>query len=128
MNYLNFLKQHKQPIKNTKFLHKNLLYGKYGLYVLENGQLTLNQLEALKKKLSVLFKSTKYWSYLPQAKPKTSKTAGSRMGSGKGEIHAYVFNVLKGSVLLEWNLSLKLPDLRFFRLLPIKVCILKKSL
>lgn len=60
MNYLNFLKQHKQPIKNTKFLHKNLLYGKYGLYVLENGQLTLNQLEALKKKLSVLFKSTKY--------------------------------------------------------------------
>ena len=128
MNDLKYRKKQKKSIKGTKFYKTALTYGTYGLYILENGQLTLNQLEAIRKKLSIVFKNSKYWSVLPEPFPKTSKTIGSRMGSGKGEVYTYVYNLLKGTVILEWNQKQEFSQLLFFRLLPVKLCIIKKSL
>jgi ribosomal protein L16/L10AE len=60
MNDLKYRKKQKKSIKGTKFYKTALTYGTYGLYILENGQLTLNQLEAIRKKLSIVFKNSKY--------------------------------------------------------------------
>jgi len=125
---LTYSKFQKKPIKGTKVLSKSLRRGKFGLYILESGELTLNQLDFLKKKLSMLFKTSKYWSLLPVAVPKTSKILGARMGSGKGETYAYIYKIVKGCVLLEWNKPLSVLDLTIFRSLPIKVCVIKRSL
>jgi ribosomal protein L16/L10AE len=77
----------------------------------------------------LVFSKSKYWSALPQKFAKTSKTVGARMGSGKGLVFAYVYKIIKGSIILEWTGSYIAPqELTFFSLLPVKFKIIKKSL
>ncbi len=129
MDYLKYQKTQKQPIKGTNYTQNKLLFGNYGLQICENGELTINQLLALKKNLALVFSKSKYWSALPQKFAKTSKTVGARMGSGKGLVFAYVYKIIKGSIILEWTSSYIAPqELTFFSLLPVKFKIIKKSL
>jgi len=101
MNYLKYQKQQKKPIKGTNYKSQKLVFGTYGLQLCENGEITFNQLTALKKQISVMFQQIKYWTYLPAKSPKTTKSLGARMGSGKGLIFSYIYKITKGSVILE---------------------------
>lgn len=128
MNYLKYQKQQKKPIKGTNYKQK-LFFGMYGLQLCENTEITFNQLNALKKHISVIFQKIKYWTYLPCKSPKTTKSLGARMGSGKGVIFSYIYKINKGSIILEWSgFSLNKQQLACFALLPVKVLVIKKSL
>jgi ribosomal protein L16/L10AE len=60
MDYLKYQKTQKQPIKGTNYTQNKLLFGNYGLQICENGELTINQLLALKKNLTLVFSKSKY--------------------------------------------------------------------
>lgn len=129
MNYLKYQKEQKKPIKGTKYRKQKLFFGSYGLQLCENGEVTFNQLTALKKRLNMIFQKVKYWTYLPAKSPKTTKSLGARMGSGKGLVFSYIYKIKKGSIILEWNgLPLNKQQLDVFSILPLKVVVIKKSL
>ena len=110
-----------QNLKYEKY-HKNLTisYNKmetkvfnfhqtyqYGLICLENSRLSVSQMEACFKVISKLAKKGKRVNadliksnFFPNY-PVTCKSAGIRMGKGKGNVNFWVFPVKKGRLLFE---------------------------
>ena len=80
----------------------NLVFGEYGLKVLENGWIKNNQVEAARVVLArQLHKGGKLWIRLFTDKPITKKPAEVRMGKGKGETASWVCVVKRGRILFE---------------------------
>jgi large subunit ribosomal protein L16 len=77
-------------------------YGDYGLKSLGRGWVTARQIESARKAISHQTKrSGKMWIRIFPDKPVTKKAAGSRMGSGKGDIEEYVVPIRPGRMLFE---------------------------
>lgn len=77
-------------------------FGEYGLKSLGRGWLTSRQIEAARKAITHHTKRTgKLWIRVFPDKPITKKAAGSRMGSGKGDIEEYVAVIKPGRILFE---------------------------
>ncbi len=77
-------------------------FGEYGLKVQDSAWITSAQLEAARRTITHHTKrGGKLWLRVFPHKPLTSKAAGSKMGSGKGDISHYTSVVLSGSVLFE---------------------------
>ncbi|MBP9702773.1 50S ribosomal protein L16 [Candidatus Woesebacteria bacterium] len=77
-------------------------FGDFGLKVLENSWITSAQLEAARRTITHHTKrGGKLWLRVFPHKPLTGKAAGSKMGSGKGDISHYTSVVLAGTVLFE---------------------------
>jgi len=77
-------------------------FGDYGLKALERAWVTARQIEAARKTISHETKRLgKLWIRVFPSKPITKKAAGSKMGSGKGDIDQYVAIVKPGFVLFE---------------------------
>ena len=77
-------------------------FGEYGLKSLDCGWMTANQIEAARRAISRnIRKGGKLWVRVFPDKPITSRPAGQRMGSGKGEIEGYVAVVKPGRILFE---------------------------
>ena len=79
-----------------------LVFGEYGLKVLENGLIRGNHMEA--SRLVVARKSHgagKLWINVFPRKPVTKKPAETRMGKGKGDLSHWVCPVQRGKVILE---------------------------
>jgi large subunit ribosomal protein L16 len=121
---LKFEKYHKKlTISSGKIETKVFNFHKtyqFGLVCLENTRLSVSQMEACFKIISKLAKKGKrvgadliksnfYPSY-----PVTSKSAGIRMGKGKGNVNFWVFPVKKGRLLFETKNIL--PRLAYFGL------------
>src|SRR3972149_8750132 len=79
-----------------------IAFGQYAIKALAAGWLTSRQTEAARKKIAGTTKrSGKMWIRIFPDKPITQKAAGSKMGSGKGDIEGYVAVVKPGRILFE---------------------------
>lgn len=79
-----------------------LVFGEFGLKVLENGWIKNNQIEACRVVLArQLHKGGKLWIRLFPDKAITKKPAEVRMGKGKGDIDHWVCVVKRGRILFE---------------------------
>jgi large subunit ribosomal protein L16 len=77
-------------------------FGEFGLQATTNGWFSAKQIEAARKTITHSTKRMgKLWVRIFPDKPITKKAAGAKMGSGKGEIEAYVAVVKSGKVLFE---------------------------
>ncbi|KKU56907.1 50S ribosomal protein L16 [Candidatus Amesbacteria bacterium RIFCSPLOWO2_02_FULL_48_11] len=77
-------------------------FGEYGLKALGRGWLSARQIEAARKAISRhAHRGGKVWIRVFPDKPITKKALGTRMGSGKGDIHEYVSVVTPGRILFE---------------------------
>ncbi|MDO8481988.1 MAG: 50S ribosomal protein L16 [bacterium] len=79
-----------------------LAFGSYGLKSLSQARLTSNQLEAARRSLTrAAGKSAKIWIRIFPDRPRTQKAAEVGMGSGKGDVAGYVFDVRPGRIIFE---------------------------
>lgn len=77
-------------------------FGEFGLKSLGRGWMSANQIEAARRAIAHTTKrGGKVWVRVFPDKPITSKGAGVRMGSGKGEISEYVAVIKPGRILFE---------------------------
>lgn len=79
-----------------------LSYGDFGLKSLGRGWLTARQIEAARRAITHHTKRAgKVWIRVFPDKPITAKSAGAKMGTGKGDIEGYVAVVTPGRILFE---------------------------
>lgn len=79
-----------------------LSFGEYGLKSLDRGWMTSNQIEAARRAIThTLKRGGKVWIRVFPDKPYSSRPAGQRMGSGKGEVEGYVAVIKPGRILFE---------------------------
>ncbi len=77
-------------------------FGAFGLKALTQARVTSNQLEAARRALTRAGgKSAKIWTRIFPDRPFTQKAAEVGMGSGKGDVAGYVFDVRPGRVIFE---------------------------
>lgn len=77
-------------------------FGEFGLKTLGRGWLAEKQIEAARRTIAGTTKrSGKVWIRVFPDKPVTSKPAGVRMGSGKGEVSHYVAVIKPGRIIFE---------------------------
>src|SRR4030042_5073022 len=97
-----FRKEFRGSMSGQSLRGSDVSYGEYGLKSLGRGWVTARQIEAARKAISHQTKrSGKMWIRIFPDKPVTKKAAGSRMGSGKGDIEEYVVPVRPGRILFE---------------------------
>lgn len=77
-------------------------FGSHGLKAMTPARLTSNQIESARKVISrSLGKTGKMWIRVFPDRPRTQKAAEVPMGSGKGDLKDYVFEVRPGRILFE---------------------------
>src|SRR3989338_2885365 len=77
-------------------------FGAFGLKAMTQARVTSNQIEAARRALTrSAGKSAKVWIRIFPDRPITKKPAEVRMGSGKGDVAGYVFDVRPGRVIFE---------------------------
>lgn len=77
-------------------------FGEYGLKAMQRGWLSSRQIESARKAISRhAQRGGKVWIMVFPDKPITKKAPGTRMGSGKGDIHEFVAVVRPGKILFE---------------------------
>jgi large subunit ribosomal protein L16 len=77
-------------------------FGSFGLKAMTQARVTSNQIEAARRALSrASGKGAKIWTRIFPDRPRTQKAAEVRMGSGKGDVQGYVFDVRPGRVIFE---------------------------
>ncbi|MDO8514290.1 MAG: 50S ribosomal protein L16 [bacterium] len=77
-------------------------FGSYGIKALSQARVTSNQLEAARRALTRAGgKSAKIWTRIFPDRPFTQKAAEVGMGSGKGDVAGFVFDVRPGRVIFE---------------------------
>jgi large subunit ribosomal protein L16 len=97
-----YQKQFRGKMKGISLSGSSLAFGSFGLKSLGRGWLTAAQIEAARKTLAHFTKRAgKIWIRIFPQKPVTSKSLGSGMGSGKGDIEKYVAVITPGRILFE---------------------------
>lgn len=77
-------------------------FGDFGIQAVEGAWVSARQIESARKTITHHTKRVgKMWIRIFPDKPVTKKGAGSKMGSGKGEIDQYVAVVKPGKVMFE---------------------------
>lgn len=80
----------------------SLSFGEFGLKSLGRGWLSAQQLEAGRRAIThSLKRGGRVWLRVFPDKPVTSRPAGQRMGSGKGDIDRYVAVIIPGKIIYE---------------------------
>ncbi len=77
-------------------------FGDFGLKVIENSWITSAEIESARRTITHHTKrGGKLWLRIFPHKPLTHKAAGSKMGSGKGDIDKYTAVVKRGTIVFE---------------------------
>jgi len=77
-------------------------FGDFGLKVTESAWITAAELEAARRTITHHTKrGGKLWLRVFPHKPLTHKTAGAKMGSGKGDVEKHTAVVKRGTVVFE---------------------------
>jgi len=77
-------------------------FGSHGLKAMTTHRISANQIESARKVISrSLGKTGKMWIRIFPDMPRTAKAAEVGMGSGKGDLKDYVFEVHPGRILFE---------------------------
>jgi len=109
-----------------------LAFGSYGLKAITQARLSSNQLEAARRSLTrAAGKSAKIWIRVFPDRPRTQKAAEVGMGSGKGDVAGYVFDVRPGRIIFEVDGATAATAREALRKagtkLPVKVRIIERS-
>ena len=81
---------------------QTLVFGEFGIKTLEAAWITAAQIEAARRAIAhITRRGGKIWIRIFPDKPVTQKSAGVRMGGGKGDIAGYVAVVKSGRMLFE---------------------------
>lgn len=97
-----YRKQFRGRMKGKAGSGTNVSFGEYGLKSLGVGWVTAAQLEAARRAIAhETRRGGKIWIRVFPDKPVTGKSAGVRMGGGKGDIARYVTVVRPGNILFE---------------------------
>ena len=95
-------KTHRGRTKGTAKGGTEVSFGEYGIQALEPGWITARQIEAARIAMTRRTRrGGKVWINIFPDKPITQKPAETRMGSGKGNVEAWVAVVRPGRVLFE---------------------------
>jgi len=80
----------------------SVAFGDFGLKVTESAWITSAEIEAARRTITHHTKrGGKLWLRIFPHKPLTHKTAGAKMGSGKGDIDKYTAVVKRGTIVFE---------------------------
>jgi large subunit ribosomal protein L16 len=97
-----YRKAQKGRIKGKVKKGSRVVFGEFGLKVLQRGFITDRQIEASRVALTrFVRRSGKIWIRIFPDKPITAKPAETRMGKGKGALDHWVAVVKPGRVLFE---------------------------
>lgn len=127
-----YRKQFRGQMGGTAIRGSQLEFGEFGLKSLSRGWMSARQIEAARKAISRhAQRGGKVWIRIFPDKPITKKALGTRMGSGKGDIHEYVAVVTPGRIVFEIaGVSLETAKLAFERAsakLPFKFKVVSKE-
>jgi large subunit ribosomal protein L16 len=119
-------------MKGTSTRGAEVSFGQFGLKAMTHGWISAKQIEAARKAITHMTqRGGKVWIRIFPDKPITKKALGTRMGSGKGDIHEYVCPVLPGKIMFEIAGVTEVTAKRAFELasakLPIKVRFIAKT-
>jgi large subunit ribosomal protein L16 len=79
-----------------------LAFGEYGLKAIGRAWLSSRQIEAARRAITHNIKrGGKVWIRVFPDKPVTARSAGQRMGGGKGDVDRYVAVVTPGKIVFE---------------------------
>lgn len=97
-----FRKQFRGRMGGVSQRGSEVAFGQFGLKAQSSGWVSARQIEAARKAITHLTaRGGKVWIRVFPDKAITKKALGTRMGSGKGDVHAYVVVVRPGRVLFE---------------------------
>lgn len=97
-----FKKQFRSGARAVSEKGSKLSFGDYGLKATEPGRLTEKQIEAARRAIAFFTrKGGKIWVRVFPDKPVTRKAAGTRMGSGKGDVVGFVVPITAGKIIFE---------------------------
>ena len=97
-----YRKEFRGRMKGKAQKGSSISFGEFGLKSLGRGWLTSNQIEAGRRAIThTLKRGGKVWIRVFPDKPITSRPAGQRMGSGKGDIAGYVDVIKPGRIIYE---------------------------
>jgi large subunit ribosomal protein L16 len=97
-----FRKQFRGTMRGTASRGNTVDFGEFGLQAVVPGWFSARQIESARKTITHHTKRMgKMWIRVFPDKPVTKKGAGSKMGSGKGDIDEHVAVVRPGKVLFE---------------------------
>jgi len=97
-----FRKSQRRRLRGNATRGNTVLFGEYGLMIMEIGYLKTNQVEAGRKALAHYMKrGGKVWVRGCADKPVTARAAETRMGGGKGAPVGFVLPVRRGHILYE---------------------------
>jgi large subunit ribosomal protein L16 len=89
-------------MKGKAYRGSELSFGDFGIKATGRGWLTSRQIEAARRAITHTIKrGGKVWIRVFPDKPVTSRPAGQRMGSGKGDVSHYVVVIKPGRILFE---------------------------
>jgi large subunit ribosomal protein L16 len=99
-----YRKTHKGHRRGTAQAGNTVIFGEFGLQAQESAWLTSRQIEAARRAIVHSVKrGGKVWIRVFPDKPRTSKPAETRMGSGKGAVDHWVAVVKPGKMLFEMS-------------------------
>ncbi|NMC35621.1 50S ribosomal protein L16 [Candidatus Beckwithbacteria bacterium] len=97
-----YRKQFRGKRRGNAEVGSDISFGEYALQSLGRGWVTSQQIEAARKTITSYTKRMgRSWIRIFPDKPYTKRAAGSRMGSGKGDVEGYVAVVKPGRIMFE---------------------------
>lgn len=97
-----YKKRFKDKLIGNISKNNKILFGNYGIKVLEEARLTSNQIESAKRIIIKKMKRLGFlWIRIFSNIPVTKKPTENRMGKGKGSVSFYIAKVKKGQILFE---------------------------
>lgn len=97
-----FRKQFRGKRRGLSYRGGELSYGEIGLKALGRGWMSSNQIEAGRRAITnSLKRKGRVWIRVFPHKPITSRPAGQRMGSGKGEVSHHAAVIVPGKIIYE---------------------------
>lgn len=97
-----YRKEFRGSMKGNAGRGNKLAFGEYGIKAMSGGWMSAAEIESSRRTITHHTKrlGKLYFRIFPH-KPYTSKSAGSRMGSGKADIKGYVAVIRPGRILFE---------------------------
>ncbi len=97
-----YRKEFRGRMKGKSQRGNSLAFGEWGIKAMGRGWLSSRQIEAARRAITHSIKrGGRVWIRVFPDKPVTSRPAGQRMGSGKGDIDRYVYVVKPGKIIFE---------------------------
>nr|YP_010428208.1 ribosomal protein L16 [Hydnora longicollis]USN93657.1 ribosomal protein L16 [Hydnora longicollis] len=124
---IKFMKQHRGRMKGVACRGNNISFGKYALKAQECSWITTKQIEAGRRSITRFLKREgKIWIRIFPDKPITLRSTGTRMGSGKGNPHSWIFVLKPEQIIYELSNISEISAQKAFKIAASKISIKTK--